>query len=123
MVYFQFDYSAGGNPYSKAMFKTIDIWKRLDHTTAVRYRCFQRLMDGQFCVQSADYYYLPIREEQVRTLDRQFLELFIEEAPDQRCEVYPNLEEAIAMYEKEFADDLTIKPQEDQTNFTPKKIA
>jgi len=45
------------------MFKPIDIWKRLDHTTAVRYRCFQRLTDGQFCVQSADYYYLPIREK------------------------------------------------------------
>ncbi|MBO3459923.1 hypothetical protein G7B40_040050 [Aetokthonos hydrillicola Thurmond2011] len=104
------------------MFKAIDVWKRLDTTTAVRYRCFQRLTDGQFCVQSADYYYLPIREEQVRSLDRQFLELFVEEAPDERCEVYPRLEEAIAMYESEFADDLT-ELEDHQPDSGLKKIA
>lgn len=94
------------------MFKAIDIWKRLNDATAARYRCFQRLIDSQFCVQSADYYHLPLREEQVRTLDRQFLELFIEEAPDQRSSLYPTLEEAIAMYDLEFADDLsTLTPE------------
>jgi hypothetical protein len=94
------------------MFKAIDIWKRLNDATSVRYRCFQRLIDGQFFVQSADYYHLPLREEQVRTLDRQFLELFIEEAPDQRSSLYPTLEEAIAMYGLEFADDLsTLTPE------------
>lgn len=90
------------------MFKAIDIWKRIDDTTAVRYRCFQRLTDGQFCVQSADYYHLPLNEEQVKILDKQFLELFIEESPDQRSSLHPNLEEAITFYELEFADDLTI---------------
>ncbi|MCY7322744.1 MAG: hypothetical protein LH660_13320 [Phormidesmis sp. CAN_BIN36] len=88
------------------MFKAIDIWKRIDNITAVRYRCFQQLSDGQFCVQSADYYHLPPNENQVRTLDRQFLELFIEEAPDQRSSLYRTLEEAIAQYELEFAEDI-----------------
>lgn len=103
------------------MFKAIDIWKRLDETTAVRYRCFQRLMDSQFCVQSADYYHLPIREEQVRMLDRQFVELFIEEDPARRSSLYPSLEEAIAMYELDFADDTT--PTLGQSDLTPEKIA
>lgn len=105
------------------MFKAIDIWKRLDDTTAVHYRCFQHLTNGQFCVQSADYYHMPIREEQVRMLDRQFLELFIEEAPNQRSSLYPTLEEAIAMYDLEFADDLTTNAQERQTDFIQEKIA
>ncbi|NEP63528.1 MAG: hypothetical protein F6K31_42635 [Symploca sp. SIO2G7] len=89
------------------MFKSIDIWKRIDSETAICYRCFQRLTDGQFCVQSADYYHLPLEDTQVKALDRQFLELFIEESPEQRSSLYPTLEEAIAMYEFEFADELT----------------
>lgn len=93
------------------MFKAIDIWKRLDDTKALRYRCFQRLTDGQFCVQSADYYYLPIREEQVKTLDRQFLELFLEEAPDQRSSLHPTLEDAITMYNLEFSNDFASSPE------------
>lgn len=93
------------------MFKAIDIWKKIDDVTAVRYRCFQRITDGQFCVQSADYYHLPANENQVRTLDRQFLELFIEESPDQRSSLHRTLEEAIAQYELEFADDIaTLTP-------------
>ena len=89
------------------MFKAIDMWKRIDYVTAIRYRCFQRLADGQFCVQSADCYHLPLNENQVRTLDKQFLELFIEEAPDQRSSLHSTLEEAIAQYELEFAEDIT----------------
>ena len=87
------------------MFKTIDIWKTLDNATAVRYRCFQRLTDGQFCVQSADYYNLPLNENQVRALDRQFVELFIEESPDRRSSLHRTVEDAIAQYELEFASD------------------
>lgn len=106
------------------MFKTITIWKRLDDTKALCYRCFQRLTDGKFCVQSADYYYLPIREEQVRMLERQFLELFLEEAPDSRSLLYPTLEEAIASYDAEFTDDLNMDGiLQGQTDLTEEKIA
>jgi hypothetical protein len=96
-----------GNLLLRTMFKAIDVWKKLDDTTAIRYRCFERLEDRQFCVQSADYYYLPLRQEQVKALDQQFVELFIEEAPDERSSAYPSLELAIARYNVEFADDLT----------------
>jgi hypothetical protein len=94
-----------GNLFLRIMFKAIDVWKKLDDTTAIRYRCFERLEDRQFCVQSADYYYLPLRQEQVKALDQQFVELFIEEAPDERSSLYPSLETAIAQYDVEFADD------------------
>jgi hypothetical protein len=93
------------------MFKAIDIWKRLDSTVVIRYRCFQHLADGQFCVQSADYYHLPLNENQIKALDKQFLELFIEESPDQRSSLHPTLEEAIAIYDLEFSSDFVSSPQ------------
>ncbi|KAM3093803.1 hypothetical protein ACKFKF_28630 [Phormidesmis sp. 146-12] len=96
------------------MFKAIDIWKRIDDTAAIRYRCFQRLTDQQFCVQSADYYYLSLNEKQIRTLDQQFLELFIEESPDQRSAFYSTIEEAIAQYDQDFADDAMSSPEKSQ---------
>lgn len=74
-------------------------------------RCFQRLNDGQFCVQSADYYHLPLNENQIEALDKQFLELFIEESPDQRSSLYSTLEEAIANYDLEFSSDFVSSPQ------------
>ncbi len=108
----------------RAMFKAITIWKRLDNTKALSYRCFQRLTDGMFCVQSADYYYFPIREEQVGMLERQFLELFLEESPDTRSSLYPTVEEAIASYDAEFADDLNMDViSKGQTDLTEEKIA
>lgn len=87
------------------MFKAIDVWKKINDVSAIRYRCFEHLTDGQFCVQSADYYHLPLNQQQIETLDKQFLELFIEESPDHRSCLYPTLEEAIAQYDQDFADD------------------
>lgn len=52
--------------------------KDIDGKTAICYQCFQRLTDGQFCVQSVDYYHLPLQDAQVKALDGQFLELFID---------------------------------------------
>ena len=87
------------------MFKAIDVWKRIDDQTAIRYRCFQKLTDGNFYVQSADCYHLPLSSQQVKALDQQFLELFIEESPDLRSSAFPTLEAAIAQHELDFADD------------------
>ncbi len=42
-------------------------------------------------MQSANYYYLPLDDEQVRYLDRQFLKLFLKEAPAQRVAVSNSL--------------------------------
>ena len=82
------------------MFKSIDVWQKVNEFTALRYRCFQRLDNGHYCVQSIDSYHLPIRENQRIMLDQQFIELFIEESPDQRSPLYPTLAEAIAAYDE-----------------------
>lgn len=84
------------------MYKSIDIWKRVDRKTLVRYRCFEILASNRFCVQSSDYYYLPLDESQLAQSDRQFLELLIGEAPETRAETYATLEEAIRMHDREF---------------------
>jgi hypothetical protein len=89
---------------SAAMYKSIDIWKRLDGKTLVRYRCFEILASNRFCVQSSDYYHLPLDVSQLAQSDRQFLELLIEEAPEARAETYLTLEEAIRMHDLEFGN-------------------
>jgi hypothetical protein len=84
------------------MYKAIDIWKRINENQIARYRCFQRLKDSLFCVQSIDFYSLPLDEIQIRYLDKQFLEFLIEEDPDQRAEMHDSLEIAILMHDKDF---------------------
>ena len=84
------------------MYKSIDVWKRLDGKTLVRYRCFQILTSNRFCVQSADFYHLPLDEVQLAQFDHQFLELLCEEAPEIRAETYATLEEAINVHDLEF---------------------
>ncbi len=75
----------------------------MNETTAVRYRCFESLNSKRFCVQSADFYRLPFDEQQAANLRRQFVELFLEQEPDNRGGEHPTLEEAIAAHDKTFS--------------------
>jgi hypothetical protein len=84
------------------MYRAIDVWKRRSGTEVIRYRCFEVLSDGKFCVQSADFFQLPLINQKFDRLDRQFVELLIEEDPDVRSPAYPSLEEAIRMHDAEF---------------------
>jgi hypothetical protein len=83
------------------LFESIDIWDRR-RGEAVRYRCFRVLATGRFCVQSSDFYRLPIDEKQDSSHERNFLELLIEQAPDERDETFASLEEAIAAHNRAF---------------------
>ena len=83
-------------------YRAIDVWKRLDGTSAVRYRCFECLQSKRFCVQTADFYRLPTDGKQVSFVNSQFVELFIEQEPSSRSPEYPTLEEAIAAHEESF---------------------
>ena len=85
------------------MFKAIDVWKRINDSEAVRYRCFQSLQTGKYSVQSADFYRMPQNPAQCADLERQHIELFIEQAPDERSGAYETLEAAIEAHEAEFA--------------------
>ena len=85
--------------HSNKLYKAIDIWKKTDNGSVIRFRCFEIIGENQFCVQSADYFHYPVNETQIEYLDKQLIELFIEQAPDKRNETYSTLEEAIAAHE------------------------
>jgi hypothetical protein len=84
------------------LYRVIDVWKKLDGTSAIRYRCFKSLNSKRYCVQSADFYRLPLDQKQVSSLDAQLVELFVEQEPSSRSAEYPTLEEAIAAHDKDF---------------------
>jgi hypothetical protein len=84
------------------MFKAIDVWKRISDSEAVRYRCFQNLQTGEYSVQSADFYRLPRNPAQSDRLEQQHIELFVEQAPDERTGSHETLEAAIEAHEAEF---------------------
>jgi hypothetical protein len=88
------------------MYRAFDVWKRPAPNTAVRYRCFEDLANGKFCVQSSDFYSLPITSEQIISLEKQFLELLLEESPVERSGFYSTIEQAMEAHDEEFADDV-----------------
>ncbi len=82
----------------------IDVWSRLTDGRLVRFRCFEILPGSRFCVQSADFFGRPTGPGRLSESDRQFLELFSEQPPDERSETFDTLMEAVEYHEKEFAD-------------------
>ena len=91
-------------PHKNAMrlYRVIDVWKRSGENSAIRYRCFEFLNSKRYCVQSADFYRLPLNQKQVSNLDAQFVELFVRQDPSARNAEYPTLEEAIAAHDRYF---------------------
>jgi hypothetical protein len=93
------------NNTSDKLYQAVDVWKRLSETEFVRYRCFKNIATNRYAVQSADFYRLPLDPDQIADLDRQYLELLIEQAPDERSGSFDSIIEAIRAHEAEFADD------------------
>jgi hypothetical protein len=87
------------------LLETIDVWRRMPSGTCIRYRCFRIHPSGCYCVQSADHYSSkdPSRASQ---MERQFLELLSEQAPDDRSGSFSSLEEAIEDFDVEFGNML-----------------
>jgi hypothetical protein len=86
----------------KNLYQAIDVWKRLEGTTAVRYRRFECPQSKRFSVQSADFYRLPLDGKQVSLVDSQFVELFIAQEPSKRSTENSRLEETIAAHDQSF---------------------
>jgi len=84
------------------LYEVISVWKRISPTEAVCYRCFRNLSTKKFSVQSADFYRLPLDPIQVAALERQCLELFTEQVPDDRSGSFNSIEEAILVHDAEF---------------------
>lgn len=85
-------------------FRSIDVWERISDRQAIRYRCFESLAENKYCVQSADYFYLPLDHVDIARQEAQRLDLFLEEFPDQRAELFDSIELAIANHKREFED-------------------
>ena len=92
----------GTNRIDKKIYRLIDVWERNSDECAVRYRCFEVLGTNKYCVQSADFFSIPITDSQLFDFNEQFLELFLEAPPDKRAGVYSTLEEAIQKHKEEF---------------------
>lgn len=89
------------------LYKEVSVWKRIDDKTLLRYRCFQLLPDEKYCVQSADFYSLPLDEAQAKYLSKQFVELLTEEEPEIRAErLYDSLQEAISAHDADFQNQV-----------------
>jgi len=84
------------------MYRELSIWKRIDSERAVHFRCFEDVASRLFCVQSADFYALPVTANARLQFDRQFVQLFIEVEPMERSRWFATVDQAIAAHEEEF---------------------
>jgi hypothetical protein len=87
-----------------SMYIGINVYRRLASSKVVVYRCFKKLPDDGYAVQSADQVRLPLEPERLRQLETLFWELLIEEAPDIRSGLFPTVEEAIERFEASFEE-------------------
>lgn len=86
-----------------SLYKAITVWRRMNEASAVRFNCLQNIDTKKFSVQSADFFYLPITQPQIEVFERQYLELFIEVSPEERCEWFESLDAAIAGHDRDFS--------------------
>ena len=90
------------------LYRSIDVWKRINEDLLIRYRCFECLSSYEeergFCVQSADHYHRVDGSKNWEFFERQFLELLGEQKPDKRSTVHKTLEEAVKKFRRDFAD-------------------
>jgi hypothetical protein len=86
----------------RRLYVDVNVWKKVDENRLLLYRCFHVLPDNKYCVQSADFYSLPLNEKQIRYLFEQFIQLLREEDPKVRAHLFDSLEEAIAAHDRDF---------------------
>lgn len=84
------------------LYKPVNVCRRVKDGEIVVYRCFELLPSGGFVVQSADRIREPVNLDDLRQHERQLWELFCDVAPEDRGEIYPTLEDAIAAFDADF---------------------
>ena len=84
------------------LYQELSVWKRLDQTTAVRFRCLINIETKKVSVQSADYYRPGDGAKHQMHLEDSFVELFCETDPAERSGAFGSVEEAIAAFEASF---------------------
>ena len=84
------------------MYRSFDVWVYEQEGVVARYRCFEILQTGKFCVQSKDIYREPVKSSLTSQLDLQFLELLTEERPDVRSGTFDSIAAAIRAHDESF---------------------
>ena len=84
------------------MYRAFDVWMRSGSHLLMRYRCFEDLETGLFCVLSVNFYKSPVTDDRVLELETQYLELLLEESPFKRSGAFATLEEAILDHTETF---------------------
>src|SRR5437660_7008993 len=90
------------------MYRQIDVWSRITAKRVARYRCFELLPSSKYCVHSKDFFTVPLTQEALQVMERQFLQLLAELPPEARGGVFDTLAEAIATHDRDFADMITL---------------
>jgi len=80
-----------------SLYRRVQVWARTKDG-AVLYQCLEVLGKG-FTVQSKDYFTQNERTERFAYSESQFVELLMEQAPDERSPVFSTLQEAIERFE------------------------
>lgn len=83
-------------------YKQIDVWQKMSDNEIICFRCFEIMPDGLFCVQSADFYDKDSIRNRVGAIENQYLELLLEDEPDNREGAYETLLEAIEAHQNAF---------------------
>jgi hypothetical protein len=86
------------------MYERIEVWKRAEGGSAVRFQCLRRASDGMFAVQNADFLRPDSGKADLLASDAIFVELFMDEDPTSRCDWFSSVSAAIASHEKDFSD-------------------
>ena len=88
------------------LYKEISVWRPLGPTQAVRYVCFEQVGKALYCVQSADFYTLPMSQKTAQEHASKLLELLIEEPPAARCTWFETVEAAINEHDRLFGNSI-----------------
>lgn len=88
------------------LYKELKVWRHENNETAIRFNCFFDLDSELFAVQSADFFHLPLTTEQIESFEKQYVELFIEISPYERCDWFKSLEEAISAHDRDFSNEV-----------------
>ncbi len=84
------------------LLRAFDVWKQQASGEIIRYRYFENLSNGHFCVQNADFYRMPVTPDHLTQLDMQYIELILEEPPCSRNQSYSSITEAIEAHDRLF---------------------
>ena len=81
-----------------------DVWRRLPEGACVRYTVLTHTASGLHAVHSADFF----SDDDPDSFSRfflQYVQLFREQSPLERCEWFDSIEDAIAGHDQEFSED------------------